>query len=187
MVNTWTNDVTTAAFERNSASSPHPIDFSAIDLLMGDRNNVLKSRSAGNAEEFFCSTPKLPDDAKSALDDLGVKPNGVDLTGDHVRLQLNDSTTKQYPNAPKLWFDKEVNFDIKRDGDKIVLSNITGLQVDASKYLPWLKITDVSLEKKGDGYVANVTAAKGVWWTTEIQIPKEVYDRVSDVLKANGK
>lgn len=127
--------------------------------------------------------------AKFLKEELGVTEQYID--GDTVHFKLEKPIQKQFPGAPPIWFDKEVNFKIKANGDKIELTTVNGIMARPD-YSPWIYIAAAKFERHTDevgnetGCTADIRGGRlKVYLDKSIPIPSSVFKHVQQAVEDN--
>jgi hypothetical protein len=129
--------------------------------------------------------------AKFLKDELGVTEQYIE--GNTVHLKLDKPIRKEFPGAPPLWFDKDINFKIKAKGDRIDITDINGIMAKPD-YSPWVYITKASFQRHVDpetaeeaGFTATVHGGRlKVYLDISVPVAKSVYTKVEQTVKDNA-
>ncbi|HEY9717480.1 MAG TPA: hypothetical protein V6C69_08425 [Trichormus sp.] len=158
--------------------------FGSTDLV---RNTLSETMPPETGKQL-----KLSDrTAKFLKDELGVTEQYIE--GNTVHFKLDKPIRKEFPGAPPVWLDKDVNFKIKPNGDKIEITDINGIMAKPD-YSPWVYITRASLQRHVDpesGEESDFTATVHggrikVYVDISVPVAKSVYTKLEQIVRDNG-
>ncbi|MBY0552409.1 MAG: hypothetical protein K2W95_34330 [Candidatus Obscuribacterales bacterium] len=120
---------------------------------------------------------RFGDEVADQLMKMGCRK--IEINGNTIAMKFNSELT--FPinqnGLKSVIVERDVKFEVQRQGDAIEIKNVEGIKLDHSRFFRNITVPDTTLAPDGSAKT----------WVGKFPIPAEIYNRVNDLLKKQGR